>query len=85
MAKYNTAGLDLSDSKDRKRVMGWCRRNAMLALARIHKDEYKVLLQMEYAAAGITVRPRGMSAEQKRLRKIDKLRRELAALESEAA
>ena len=85
MAEYKTAGMNLSEGKDRKKVMGWCRRNALLALARIHRDEYRVLLHMEYAAAGLTVRPRGMSAEQKRLRKIDKLRRELAALESDAA
>ena len=85
MGTYNTAGLDLSDPQDRKRVMQWCRRGAMNALARLHRDEYRVLLHMEYAKAGLQVRPRGMSADQRRLRKIERLRKELAALESSAA
>ena len=85
MAEYKLDGLDLTDKKVRRRVMGWCRRNAMFALSRLHRDEYRLLLQMEYKAAGLEVRPRGMTAEQKRLRKIDRLKKELAALESSAA
>lgn len=82
MANYKTDHLDLTNQRDRAKLMSWCRRNAQTALARIHKDEYSVLLRLEYAAAGIEVRQTRLTAEQKRLRKIDKLRKELSALES---
>ena len=80
---YRTEGLDLTNRDDRRRVMSWCRKTAHSKLARIHKDEYRALLRLEYAEAGIDVRPRGMTAAERKARRIARLREQIAALESE--
>lgn len=52
-----TEGLDFTDPIIRKKAMGWCRKAALQKLARLHRDEYRALLRLEYAEAGIEVRP----------------------------
>lgn len=79
-----TEGLDLSDPNDRKKAMGWCRKAALQKLARLHRDEFRALVRLEYAEAGIEVRPFGMTAEQKKARRIQRLRAQLAELEQSA-
>lgn len=79
-----TEGLDFTDPIIRKKAMGWCRKAALQKLARLHRDEYRALLRLEYAEAGIEVRPFGMTAEQKKARRIQRLRKELESLEKSA-
>lgn len=68
--------------KARQREMTKCRTRAMRQLTRMHKDEFRTLLHSEYAKAGLEVRKHGMSAAEKKQRKIDRLKAQLAALES---
>ena len=66
-------------SNDRNKTLQKCRQQATKTLTANHHDEFRSLLATAYEAAGVDVKMR----EHGRQAKIDRLRAQLEALESE--